>query len=154
MLPATTSRVENATSEAINRRLAAEIEESVRFHAEHPEEIDRRLHELDHEWDIERALEANAATLALTGTLLGAFADRRFLVLPVAVTAFLLQHALQGWCPPVPVFRRIGIRTSAEIDRERYALKALRGDFRRLDATSPGAHPRLRAEAALEAAEA
>jgi hypothetical protein len=87
----------------------------------------------------------------LTGTLLGAYVDRRFLVLPVAVTAFLLQHALQGWCPPVPVFRRLGVRTAAEIDRERYALKALRGDFRRLDVVQPGANPSRRAEAALQA---
>jgi hypothetical protein len=72
MLPSTASRVENATSEAINRRFAQQIERSIRYHAEHPEEIDRRLVELDHEWDIERTLEANAATLALTGTLLGA----------------------------------------------------------------------------------
>ena len=152
MLPATASRVENATSEAINRRFAQQIERSIRYHAEHPEEIDRRLVELDHEWDIERTLEANAATLALTGTLLGAYVDRRFLVLPAAVTAFLLQHALQGWCPPVPVFRRLGVRTTAEIDRERYALKALRGDFKRLDASFRDAGPRERADAALEGA--
>ncbi len=30
---------------------------------------------------------------------------------------------------PVPVLRRLGFRTTYEIDRERYALKALRGDF-------------------------
>jgi hypothetical protein len=43
-----------------------------------------------------------------------------------------LQHATQGWCPPVPVFRRLGIRTQTEIDHERYALKALRGDFKKI----------------------
>jgi hypothetical protein len=154
MLPSTASRVENATSEAINRRFAQQIERSIRYHAEHPEEIDLRLDELDHEWDVERTLEANAATLALTGTLLGVYVDRRFLVLPAAVTAFLLQHALQGWCPPAPVFRRLGVRTTAEIDRERYALKALRGDFKRLDAASRDAGPRERADAALQGAEA
>jgi len=153
LLPATASRVENATSEDLNRRFAAEIEESLRHHAEHPEHIAHRLDELDHEWDIERTLEANAATLALTGTLLGAFVDRRFLILPAVVTGFLLQHALQGWCPPVPVFRRLGIRTTAEIDRERAALKALRGDFGRIEAISTEANPRQRAQAALEAAE-
>lgn len=153
MLPATASRVENATSEDLNRRFAAEIEESLRHHAEHPEHIAHRLDELDHELDIERTLEANAATLALTGTLLGAFLDRRFLVLPAVVTGFLLQHALQGWCPPVPVFRRLGIRTTAEIDRERAAMKALRGDFGRIEAISTEANPRQRAQAALEAAE-
>lgn len=43
--------------------------------------------------------------------------------------AFLAQHGLQGWCPPIPVFRRLEVRTDREIARERYALKALRGDF-------------------------
>lgn len=154
MLPATASRVENATSEAINRRFARQIEQSIRYHAEHPGAIDRRLRELDQEWDVERTLEANAATLALTGTLLGAFADRRFLALPAVVTSFLLQHALQGWCPPVPIFRRLGFRTSAEIDRERYALKALRGDFRRVGTSSARSSARQQAEAALDAARA
>jgi len=43
--------------------------------------------------------------------------------------SFCLQHALQGWCPPLTLFRRLGIRTQREIDDERTALKALRGDF-------------------------
>jgi hypothetical protein len=30
----------------------------------------------------------------------------------------------------LPLFRRLGIRTVEEIDHERYALKAIRGDFR------------------------
>lgn len=34
----------------------------------------------------------------------------------------LLQHGLQGWCPPLPVLRRLGVRTRGEIDREKYAL--------------------------------
>jgi hypothetical protein len=42
---------------------------------------------------------------------------------------FLFQHAIQGWCPPVPVLRRLGFRTANEIEQERTALKALRGDF-------------------------
>lgn len=50
-------------------------------------------------------------TLALCGVLLGVTADRRFLALPALVTAFLLQHAVQGWSPPLPVLRRLGIRT-------------------------------------------
>ena len=38
-------------------------------------------------------------------------------------------NALRGWCPPVPVLRRFGVRTGREIEQERYALKILRGDF-------------------------
>ena len=70
---------------------------------------------------------------------LGVFVDRRLLVLPALVAGFLLQHALQGWCPPVPLFRHLGFRTASEIDQERTALKALRGDFRTLRAEGTGA---------------
>jgi len=65
-------------------------------------------------------------------SLLGATLNRRWLFLPAAVAAFLFQHAIQGWCPPLPLFRRLGFRTASEIDRERYALKFIRGDFRHL----------------------
>ena len=129
LLPATTRRVERNTDAADNQRIRATIAVNVRYYAEHPEQIDRRLAELDREWDIERVLEANAAGLALGGSLLGLLRHRGFLILPLLVTAFLLQHALQGWCPPVPLLRRRGVRTAAEIERERAALKALRGDF-------------------------
>jgi len=65
--------------------------------------------------------------------------DRRWLVLPALVTAFLFQHAMQGWCPPLPLLRSFGFRTAREIDTERYALKALRGDF---GSIGPGSHNR------------
>lgn len=148
MFPSTTQRVSAHTADSINRRIQRDTENRVAYFAEHPAEIDRRLIELDQEWDIERTLEANAATLGLVGVMLGATVDRRFLILPAAVTAFLLQHALQGWCPPVPVFRRLGIRTATEIAEERYALKHLRGDFR--DASMPAdVTAKVRADQAL-----
>jgi hypothetical protein len=150
MLPNTSERVPAHSPSSANRRIEDDIAESVRWHAEHPDHIDRRLRQLDAEWDIERTLEANAATLALTGTLLGIFVDRRFLAIPIVVSGFLLQHALQGWCPPVPLFRRQGFRTIREVDTERYALKALRGDFGPI---GPGPHnPDSRASYALQAA--
>jgi hypothetical protein len=149
--PATTSRVRHASSDVANRRIEADTARRVDFFADNPTLIDRRLGELDREWDTERVLEANAATLALGGTVLGILEDRRFLALPVVVTAFLLQHALQGWCPPLPVLRRLGVRTAREIERERIALKALRGDFAAV-ATSAGGDRTARAGAALRAA--
>ena len=148
-LPATTRRVARNTPDEINRAIQQQIEASVRYHAEHPEQIGRRLAELDSEWDIERTLEANAAAIALTGTVLGTFVNRRFLGIPMLVTGFLLQHAVQGWCPPVTYFRRRGVRTGEEIAEERFALKALRGDFRNVDQASDAL---TRADAALIAA--
>jgi hypothetical protein len=78
---------------------------------------------------MERALEASAAVAVLTGVALGAALDRRFLVLPAVASGLLLLNAALGWGPPVPFLGRLGRRTAAEINQERYALKALRGDF-------------------------
>ena len=91
--------------------------------------LENRIEELNKEWDIERVLEVNASTLALTGVLLGVTKDKRWFILPGIVTTFLLQHGLQGWCPPLPILRKLGFRTKKEIEEERYALKVLRGDF-------------------------
>jgi hypothetical protein len=101
-----------------------------------PAEITRRLHELDREWDVERTLEANAAALTLLSLVLGATRSRGWFALSAAVPAFLLQHAVQGWCPPLAVLRRLNVRTRREIDAERTALKGLRGDF---DGLTPAA---------------
>lgn len=81
-----------------------------------------RIDALDREWDIERTLELNAALFALTGVLLAAFVNIYWLILPGVVLFFLAQHAIQGWCPPLPLFRKMGIKTRKELDREKYAL--------------------------------
>jgi len=133
MLPATTERVPLHTPERYNEAIRRQTEDNVARYAAGANDITRRLVELDREWDMERTLEANASALALTGVALGALVDRRCLVLPALMCGFLFQHALQGWCPPVPLFRRLGFRTASEIAHERYALKALRGDFRNFD---------------------
>ncbi len=133
MIPSTVERVPQHTAEHVNEQIRRETEERVARCAEGGREaIDRRLAELDREWDIERTLEANAATASLVGLTLGATVDKKWFIFPAVVAGFLLQHAVQGWCPPLPVFRRLGFRTQPEIDYERYALKSLRGDFRNL----------------------
>jgi hypothetical protein len=129
MLPNTRNRVPESTADIIIEEIKAEMEERVRYYARHPRKIAQRLRELDEEWDIERAIEANAAAFGFSGIVLGATVDRRWLFLPALVTAFLFQHAIQGWCPPVPVLRRLGFRTAHEIEHERNALKVLRGDY-------------------------
>ena len=109
-----------------------------------PRTITERLRELDREWDVERVLEANASSLTLLGVLLSVTHSRRWLLLAAVVPAFLLQHALQGWCPPLALLRRLGIRTRREIDAERTALKALRGDFADLPTGATGARDSAR----------
>lgn len=132
--PAETERVRRHTATDVNERIDATILECVRRYAHQPDEvISRRLEELDREFDIERTLQTNASILALAGLGLGLTVDRRWLALPATVLGFLLLHATQGWCPPVPLFRRAGVRTRSEIERERFVLKFLRGDFDGLD---------------------
>ena len=150
-MPTTTAnRLAINTAEVINRRIRRETEARVRALAADPARIDHRLDELDDEWDIERVLETNASALAFGGLALGTTIDRKWLALPALVTAFLLQHAVQGWCPPIPILRRFGVRTAQEIEHERTALKALRGDFATL--VPDDSDPAARAERALQAA--
>lgn len=94
--------------------------------------INSHIDQLNREWDMERYLQMNASVLALAGVVLGATRSKKWLALPGIVFTFFLQHGIQGWCPPLPVFRRMGVRTRKEIDREKYALKALRGDFEKV----------------------
>ena len=145
-LAPSSTRVERNTDPAINDRIRARTDlELARLEASEPEEVTIRLEQLNREWDIERVLQANASALVLLGITLGLTMDRRFLLLPAAVLTFFTQHALQGWCPPVPLLRRLGVRTAREIERERYAIKALRGDFDRLPAATADRDRRVRA---------
>jgi hypothetical protein len=154
MFPSTVDRVPNRTSDAANEAIRDETERRIeQIRRQGPAAVERRLEELQEEWDIERVLEANAATATMVGVTLGATVDRRWFALPAVVGAFLLQHALQGWCPPLPVFRRLGFRTASEIDYERYALKALRGDFAEIS-RERSRGPQKIADKALRAAQA
>ena len=129
-MPSSRNRVPDNTEQAINARIRRDTEMRIQYFDSHRDEIDDRLHELDEEWDIERTIEANAAALAFTGATLALLRGRRrWLALSALVSGFLFQHATQGWCPPVPALRRLGFRTAYEIEEERRALMALRGDF-------------------------
>lgn len=113
-----------------------------------PETTSRRLEALDREWDIDRTIEAEAATMGLVGLALGSFVRPAFLALPATVGAAVFLFGSRGIYPLMPIFRRLGIRTAREIERERYAVKALRGDFDALpeapttaELPQPGAEP-------------
>jgi len=120
---ASADRVRRSTPEHVNRQIDSEANANIAaVSGRSREAIEQRIAELDREWDIERLLEVNASTLALTGLVLGVTVNRKWLLLPGLVLPFLLQHGLQGWCPPLPILRRLGVRTRGEIDREKYAL--------------------------------
>lgn len=116
-------RVRKATSDHVNEKIDNQTRENIEAYSLASKEmLQARIEELDREWDIERTLELNASLVALAGVVLAATVNKRWLLLPGLVTAFLAQHAIQGWCPPIPLFRRLGVRTQKEIDAEKHAL--------------------------------
>lgn len=122
--------VRENTAPEVNDRIDRQIERNIGFMATQPDDvISQRIDELDEEWDLDRLLARNAAVFALTGTVFGAVGNRGWLIIPLAVTSFLWHHMQRGWCPPMPVLRRLGVRTRKEIEVEKCALKLLRGDF-------------------------
>jgi hypothetical protein len=76
---------------------------------------------------------------------------RRHTALPLFVGGAVLTHALTGRYPLLPLLRRAGVRSAREIGRERYALKALRGDFANLEASGLAAERSVTSDAAAAA---
>lgn len=128
IIPSSSSRVTRHTPLRVQDRIRLCTVENLAQAIFSPEIIDGRLKDLDREWDVERVLELNASLLAFSSVILGRFVNRKWFYLSMGVTGFLAQHALQGWCPPLPILRRLGVRTCREIEQERNALKILRGD--------------------------
>ena len=124
-------RVREATPSSINEKIERETWLRIaNYEGKSVEAVSARIEELNSEWDIERYLGVNMSSLAMTGLAIAALSkNKRWNILPAVVLAFFFQHSVQGWCPPLPILRLLNIRTSKEIEQEKYALKILRGDF-------------------------
>lgn len=137
-LPPTAERVEQNAPPEVNEQIRRQAEAHyARAASSDIERIDERLRELDQEWDVERTLQTNYGIVTILGITLGALVARPWFLFSALASGFMVQHALQAWCPPVSLFRRWGYRTAREIDQECYALKALRGDFKGSEAKQP-----------------
>jgi len=134
------------TDDQIDSELHRQTERRIAFYAMHPELIESRLRELDEEWDIERLIETEAPMVTLFGLLMGAVFGRKWLILPLLAQSMVLMHAVQGYYPLLSLFRRMGFRSETEIAAERYALKAIRGDFKALSEGQASGDGRRRAE--------
>ena len=125
-----TDRVRAQTAAEINLEIDAKTKNRLARAACAPSAVlGRLIADLDEEWDIERWLETNASALALGGTLLGLLVNRNFSCCLACFCPFSSSTPFRVGCPPLPLFRRKGIRTRREIEVEKHALKALRGDF-------------------------
>lgn len=88
----------------------------------------KKIKDLTNEWDIERIVETNSSAIILLASLFGLKRSKWFLLTGV-ISFFVLQHALQGWCPSLPILRKLRVRTSEEINNEKTVVKMSRGDF-------------------------
>jgi hypothetical protein len=135
------------TPRDVNERIDRETDERVRHYATRPVDfVSHRIAELDSEWDVDRVLRADIAGLGLIGAgLLVAF-RRTWLALPLVALSLVAGSSTDATQPLLVALRQIGVRTRGEIERERTALRALRGDFGPL---GTDAGPTDRGEAAL-----
>lgn len=120
----------NKANEKIDRQI---LENISKYAGKSPEEIAHRIKQLDKEWDIERVLDVVMPGFALIGITLSFIISKYSLILPILFLSFYLMYAFIGWCPPIPILRYFKVRTRPEIDREKYALKVMRGDFSDLE---------------------
>ncbi len=121
--PRARDRVRMHTAPHVNDRIDRLMHADVYRSAERGREgIVARPAELDREWDIDRVVMANFAVVSLVTHELALRVHRVFRYAFRAQQAFLLLHALIGWCPPIALFRRLGFRTQKEIDAERAEL--------------------------------
>lgn len=128
-----TDRVRRYTPPEVLQSIEEQIERNVAYYSTQPDAtIDERIEELKAEWSINRRMQANVATIGLAGSIMALFGKKRWAVLPATAFGFFFCHGMTGWAPVIPYLRRRGLRTRGEIDREIYALKVARGDFRKL----------------------
>lgn len=129
-LPPTTKRVKLNTIELLNNKISEDKKKRLKhFSIRNIDKIEKRIDQLDKEWDTERTLETSFATIFLLSTMLGFTRDKKWFALGGITSLFFLQHALQGWCPPLPIIRLLGVRAADEIAEEKYVLKMLKGDY-------------------------
>ena len=114
---------------------STDAEKDIQDHLNHyyhdQEEITSRLAELDEEWDIERIIQTKVAALTIAGVILGITVNKKWLAMPLAASVVALASIIR-WNKPIPMLQKFGFRTRVEIEKEKYALKAIRGDFKYL----------------------
>ncbi|MEL7237359.1 MAG: hypothetical protein AAGK78_00740 [Planctomycetota bacterium] len=100
-------------------------EANLAYYREHPQEIDRRLRELDDEWDATRVLQVATSGLTIAGFWLSLSKTKLWLLLPLVLAGGALHHGLTGQSPALNLARRLGFRTNQVVEAERRQLMAL-----------------------------
>lgn len=126
ILLATATTVNNNTPEYINEEIQKRIAANIsKYQERNEEEIKKRIEELEAEWDTERVLETNLSAIVLLSSILGITRSKAWMLVSGTASVFMIQHGLEGWCPPLSFIRRFGVRTADEINQEKTALEKM-----------------------------
>ena len=97
-----------------------------------PQAITDRLNEIEQEWSAGRVTKATIGILIVAGLVLTVLVNPWWMLLPAFGGFFLMQYLFTRVSWLGAMYREVGFRSGADIDQEKFALKALRGDFRQL----------------------
>ena len=97
-----------------------------------PAAIDERLTQLDRAWTAGRAAKAAIGVAVVAGLALGLTVNLWFLLLPIVGGAVLVEYVFSRQSLLGAMFRSMGLPSGADVEQEKLALKALRGDFKHL----------------------
>jgi len=118
-----------------------------------PHAISGRLEQLDREWTAGRMTKVTLGVAIVVGFALTALLGPWWLLLPAVAAVFLLQYTVSRASWLTATFREMGYRTGCEVEQEKLALRALRGDFRHLptvhDIEAPDDISRLEGEGGI-----
>src|SRR5947209_14291072 len=105
-------RLHANTGPEVNERLDHNTELRLREAASRSKDgLTDRIIDLGREWNFDRVIEVKASMTGLTGLVLGAFLDCRFLLMLGMAASMLLLHSVQGWYPLLPLLRKLGLRS-------------------------------------------
>jgi hypothetical protein len=97
-----------------------------------PVAINNRLAQLDREWSVGRVTKVSAAILIGVSLALAFLVSPWWAILAGVTCLALLQYLVSTTSLLGEALHRMGFRSGCEIERERLALRVLRGDFNRL----------------------
>jgi len=97
-----------------------------------PDAIGERLAHLDHAWTAGRASKAVTGVMIVVGLALGLTVSPWWFVLPAAAGIVLVEYLFTRQSVLGVAFRAMGLPSGADVEQEKLALKALRGDFQHL----------------------
>lgn len=118
--------LEHATEKEI------EIQENLNYYYNNQQAIDYRLFELDQELDVETYMQMQTSALSISGVILSLTNGKKWLLLPLLSSVIQLANLFKKEELYKLISTRLNIRTRDEIEKEKYALKAIRGDFKYL----------------------